>query len=57
MSSRIRSGSSVSKLVDTCLNTPEDPLRSAACVQQRMDLIRSNRALLADQPELRGILK
>ena len=28
----------VEKLVDYCLNTPEDPLRSAACVQQRIDL-------------------
>ncbi len=36
---------SVSQLVDYCLNTPEDPLTSAACVQQRVDLIRSNAAV------------
>jgi 4-O-beta-D-mannosyl-D-glucose phosphorylase len=34
------------KLVDYCLNTPADPLRSAACVQQRIELIRRNRAYL-----------
>lgn len=35
----------VEKLVDYCLHTPEDPLRSAACVQQRIELIRRNREL------------
>ena len=37
--------SSVERLVDYCLNTPEDPLRSAACVAQRIELIRKNMAL------------
>ena len=32
----------VEKLVDYCMNTPKDPLRSAACVQQRIELIRRN---------------
>jgi 4-O-beta-D-mannosyl-D-glucose phosphorylase len=32
----------VEKLVDYCKHTPQDPLRSAACVQQRIDLIRRN---------------
>jgi len=32
----------VEKLVDYCEHTPRDPLRSAACVQQRIDLIRRN---------------
>lgn len=32
----------VAKLVDYCKHTPRDPLRSAACVQQRVDLIRRN---------------
>jgi 4-O-beta-D-mannosyl-D-glucose phosphorylase len=36
--------STVEKLVDYCLHTPEDPLRSAACVQQRIELVRKNRA-------------
>lgn len=38
--------STVEKLVDYCLHTPEDLLRSAACVEQRLDLIRRNRAYL-----------
>lgn len=36
---------SVDRLVDYCLHTPEDPLRSYACVQQRLELIRKNKAL------------
>lgn len=35
----------VDTLVDYCQNTPKDPLRSAACVEQRIALIRKNRAL------------
>lgn len=31
------------RLLDYAVNTPEDPLRSAACVQQRIELIRRNR--------------
>jgi 4-O-beta-D-mannosyl-D-glucose phosphorylase len=37
--------STVERLVDYCMNTPEDPLRSAACVAQRTELIRKNLAL------------
>ena len=35
----------VEQLLDYALNTPADSLRSAACVQQRIELIRKNRAL------------
>ncbi|MEE9404603.1 MAG: glycosidase [Algisphaera sp.] len=38
--------SSIDRLVDYCTNTPEDPLRSAACVDQRVDLIQKNQAFL-----------
>lgn len=34
----------VERLVDYCLHTPEDPLRTAACVQQRIEMVRRNRA-------------
>lgn len=37
--------SSLTRLLDYVQNTPADPLRSAACVQQRLELIRKNRAL------------
>jgi 4-O-beta-D-mannosyl-D-glucose phosphorylase len=37
--------STVDRLLDYVTNTPEDPLRSAACVQQRNELIRKNLAL------------
>ena len=40
----------VDKLVDACLNTPEDPLRSAACVDQRRELIGRNLELM-NKPE------
>jgi Predicted glycosylase len=36
----------VDKLLDYVLNTPEDPLRSYACVQQRIDLISRNLRLI-----------
>ncbi len=32
----------VEKMVDYCMHTPADPLRSAACVRQRIDLIKRN---------------
>ncbi len=35
------------RLVDYCVNTPEDPLRSHACVQQRIGLIEKNLQLIA----------
>jgi len=38
--------STVDKLVDYVMNTPEDPLRSHACVQQRYALIEKNLKLL-----------
>ena len=39
--------SSIRQLIDYCLNTPEDPLTSAGCVKQRLDLIARNRVLQA----------
>ena len=36
----------VERLVDYCKNTPADPLRSYACVQQRIELIRRNLAIM-----------
>jgi 4-O-beta-D-mannosyl-D-glucose phosphorylase len=39
--------SSVARLVDWCRNTPEDALTSRRAVEQRLDLIRANRALLS----------
>ncbi len=40
----------VDKLVDACVNTPEDPLRSRACVDQRCELIARNLELM-NKPE------
>ncbi len=37
----------VEKLIDYCKHTPRDPLRSAACVQQRIELIQRNLQLLS----------
>ena len=37
------------KLVDYVFNTPEDPLRSVLCVEQRCDLIRKNLEFLGRQ--------
>jgi 4-O-beta-D-mannosyl-D-glucose phosphorylase len=36
----------IARMVDYCQNTPADPLRSAACVQQRIALIEKNLKLL-----------
>jgi 4-O-beta-D-mannosyl-D-glucose phosphorylase len=36
--------SSIERLLDYAINTPPDPLRSAACVEQRCELIRRNLA-------------
>jgi 4-O-beta-D-mannosyl-D-glucose phosphorylase len=36
----------VERLLDYVLNTPPDPLRSAACVSQRIALIEKNQRLL-----------
>ncbi|MEL6589363.1 MAG: glycosidase, partial [Bacteroidota bacterium] len=38
--------SSIDQLLDYVLHTPADPLRSAACVEQRSELIRQNLAYL-----------
>jgi 4-O-beta-D-mannosyl-D-glucose phosphorylase len=38
--------SSVDRLLDYVMNTPADPLRSAACVEQRRELIRRNLEIL-----------
>jgi 4-O-beta-D-mannosyl-D-glucose phosphorylase len=38
--------STVNQLLDYVLNTPEDPLRSYACVEQRCDLIKKNLMIL-----------
>ncbi len=39
--------STVAQLVDYCRNTPPDPLTSAGCVQQRLDLIAKNEAFMS----------
>jgi 4-O-beta-D-mannosyl-D-glucose phosphorylase len=36
--------STVAKLVDWCLHTPEEGLTSRGCVDQRLALIRANQA-------------
>lgn len=41
----------VDKLVDFTINTPEDGLRTAACVQQRFDLIRKNEEILKNKKQ------
>jgi 4-O-beta-D-mannosyl-D-glucose phosphorylase len=38
---------SIARMVDYCRNTPADPLRSRACVDQRVALIRRNKAAAA----------
>jgi 4-O-beta-D-mannosyl-D-glucose phosphorylase len=40
--------STVSRLLDYVLNTPADPLRSHACVQQRIALIEKNLRIIGD---------
>ncbi len=39
----------VDKLIDYVFNTPEDPLRSVLCVQQRCDLIKKNLEFLKSE--------
>jgi 4-O-beta-D-mannosyl-D-glucose phosphorylase len=39
--------STIDKLVDYCVNTPEDPLQSRACVEQRIGLIERNLQAIA----------
>ncbi|MBD3918630.1 glycosidase [Paenibacillus sp. PR3] len=41
--------STVDRLLDYVMNTPEDPLRSYACVQQRLSLIERNRTYLSSE--------
>jgi 4-O-beta-D-mannosyl-D-glucose phosphorylase len=35
----------VEQLIDYCINTPQDPLKSYDCVQQRIELIKKNKGL------------
>lgn len=42
----------VDRLIDYCQNTPEDGLRSAASVQQRLQLIARNREIMAAMGEV-----
>jgi 4-O-beta-D-mannosyl-D-glucose phosphorylase len=44
--------STVDRLLDYALNTPEDPLRSYACVEQRYALIKKNLQLLKPKQRL-----
>jgi 4-O-beta-D-mannosyl-D-glucose phosphorylase len=44
--------STVGRLLDYALNTPEDPLRSYACVEQRYALIKKNLQLLKPKQRL-----
>lgn len=46
--------STIDKLLDYVLNTPEDPLRSYACVEQRYELIRKNLGVLKRYSNLPG---
>lgn len=46
----------VDRLLDYVLNTPEDPLRSYACVEQRSALIQKNLDFLARCPEVKNIV-
>lgn len=46
--------STLEKLLDYVLNTPEDPLRSYACVEQRYALIKKNLEVLKGSRKLRG---
>ena len=39
--------STVPKLLDYVMNTPADPLRSHACVEQRYELIKRNLAVVS----------
>lgn len=39
--------SSIELLIDYCVNTPEDPLTTATCVQQRISLIEHNSGFMA----------
>jgi 4-O-beta-D-mannosyl-D-glucose phosphorylase len=43
--------STVDRLLDYVLHTPEDPLRSHACVEQRYALIAKNLQLMGSPPE------
>ena len=38
--------STIDRLIDYTINTPQDPFKSHLCVQQRLDLIQKNRAML-----------
>lgn len=42
----------IERMLDYVINTPEDPLRSRECVQQRIDLIERNLEYLRDHPSV-----
>ncbi len=46
--------STVDRLVDYAMHTPEDPLRSYACVEQRIAMIRKNLQLMKSLPATGG---
>jgi 4-O-beta-D-mannosyl-D-glucose phosphorylase len=46
--------STVEKLLDYTMNTPKDPLRSFACVEQRNALIRKNLAVMKTYGKIPG---
>jgi len=41
----------IDKMLDYVINTPEDPLRSRACVEQRRALIEKNLDFIKNKPE------
>ncbi|MEI8195267.1 MAG: glycosidase, partial [Phycisphaerae bacterium] len=47
----------IDRMVDYCLHTPEDPLRSYDCVQQRLRLIRQNREYSREAVEQKPLKK
>ena len=47
--------STVEQMLDYLVHTPEDPLRSAACVQQRRKLISKNLKILKGKKRGRGL--
>jgi 4-O-beta-D-mannosyl-D-glucose phosphorylase len=49
--------STVDRLLDYVLNTPEDPGRSYGCVAQRNELIARNLELLKTDPQLKALLE
>jgi len=46
--------STIDKMLDYVINTPSDPLRSYACVEQRISLIEKNLKLLENDAIISG---